>query len=158
MVVCASVLVVSLCIFTEWEQNNRSDYTYAHDLALFKLTQVEPDTHLFTFDDLDLPVGYLNLVEDVRSDVKIYNDQGLVFGRRIYTPFTIDSHKAVVIKNYIDKQKPKPVYYHPFRTTLFKNNEHGSDFLGFWRRVNQDGREDRIVLSDSLFYWLRIGA
>lgn len=156
-VALGGLAVVALSVSAHWGQNDRSGYTYAHDLALFKLSQVEPNGKLFTFDDLDLPVGYLNLVEGVRPDVEVFNDQGLVFGRRIYSPFTPDDRKAIVIKDYIDEQLPTPVFYHPFRTKLFKNTVHGSDFLGFWRRVNQDGNEDRIILSDALFYWLQDG-
>ena len=154
LVVTGFVTVVSISVVTEWKQNDRSGYTYAHDLALYKLTQVEPETQLFTFDDLDLPVGYLNLVEGVRPDVAIYNDQGLVFGKRLYSPFTADGRKSIIIENFSNQDGQKPIYYHPFRTELFKTDNNGSDFLGFWRRINPDGNDDRIILSDSLFHWL----
>ena len=151
----ASAVVVALTLAIEWRQNDRSGYTWANDLALFKLSQVEPNTQLFTFDDLDLPVGYLNLVEGVRPDVRIYNDQGLVFGNRIYSPFVPDTRKTRIIGDYYRENRQVPFYYHPFRVDLFKVNGQGSDFLGFWRRINNDGPDDRIVLSDSLLYWLQ---
>ena len=59
-----------------------------------KLNSVEPNSVLFTFDDLDLPVGYLHFVEDLRPDLKVYNDQGLVYGERLYSPLIPDKATA----------------------------------------------------------------
>lgn len=147
-------LVVSASVLAHWNQNNRSDYTWAHELALFKLLAVEPNTRLFIFDDLDLPVGYLNYVENIRPDVKVYNDQGLVFGNRIYSPFSSDEQKKRVITKFIQKQEPYPVYYHSNREALFVSRNYGSDFLGVWRRVNRDSATDRVVLTEGLRLWL----
>lgn len=147
----ATVVLLSLAI--HWKYNDRSDYTWARDIALFKLTSAEQNAHMFTFDDLDLPVGYLNLVEKVRPDIRVYNDQGLVFGRRLYSPFTPDSEKTKIINAFI-RRTDDPVYYHPFRVKLFDAARNGTDFLGFWRRVNADNNSDRIILSDNLLHWL----
>lgn len=147
-------LVVVTATFVNWQANDRSDYTWAHDLAMFKLVSVEPGTRLFTFDDLDLPVGYLRMVEKVRTDVTVYNDQGLVFGNRIYSPFDGDSKKNLLISNFIKQVDPSPVYYHPYRTELFDTGGNGSDFLGFWRRVHRGGNAQRVVLSESFRLWL----
>ena len=65
----------------------------AHDFSLFKLNSVEPDTVLFTFDDLDVPIGYLRYVEGIRPDVDVLNDQGLVFGNRLYSPLISENDK-----------------------------------------------------------------
>ena len=146
-------VVVALSLVIHWSVNDRSDYTWARDLALFKLTSAEQNAHMFTFDDLDLPVGYLNLVEKVRPDIKIYNDQGLVFGRRLYSPFTQDKDKTKIINDFIRKTSD-PIYYHPFRKDLFDAANNGTDFLGFWRRVNQDDNSERIVLTDRLLFWV----
>ena len=54
----------------------------------WRTDSVEPNAVLFTFDDLDLPVGYLHFVEGMRPDLKVYNDQALVYGDRLYSPLT----------------------------------------------------------------------
>ena len=82
--------VVGLSVAAHWEINNRRDYRWAHDLAVAKLNSVEANSVLFTFDDLDLPVGYLHFVEGLRPDLKVYNDQGLVYGDRLYSPLIPD--------------------------------------------------------------------
>ena len=72
--------VVGLSVAAHWELNNRRDYRWRMTWRVAKLNSVEPNSVLFTFDDLDLPVGYLHFVEDLRPDLKVYNDQGLVYG------------------------------------------------------------------------------
>ena len=57
-----TIVVVGLSIFAHWELNNRKNYTWAHDLAVAKLNSIERNAVLFTFDDLDIPVGYLHFV------------------------------------------------------------------------------------------------
>ena len=153
-IMITTVAVIALGLTWHWEQNNRRDYTWARDLAMFKLINVEPNAKLFTFDDLDLPVGYLNIVEGVRSDVEVYNDQALVFEARIYTPFTPDKSKSRIISNFARQTDPLPIYYHTNRQDLFTVPSYGSDLLGFWRRLNRTGPHDRVVLSDELRYWI----
>ncbi|MCY4325827.1 MAG: DUF2723 domain-containing protein, partial [Betaproteobacteria bacterium] len=147
----ATVIAASLAV--HWHRNDRSEYFWARDLAMYKLGSVEPGTHLFTFDDLDLPVGYLSYVEYVRPDVTVYNDQALVFGNRPYSPFLPDSQKKLVLQKFAEEIQA-PIYYHPNRLDLFSSQTNGSDFLGFWRRLNRATNESRVVLSDSLLLWL----
>ncbi len=151
----AAASTVGASVYAHWDFNHRGEYRWAHDFSMFKLKSLEPNTEYFTFDDLDVPVGYLHYVENVRPDVNIYNDQGLVFGNRLYSPLMPDSEKKKAIMHYIRYiNGEKPIYYHPLRTQLFKSPEHGSDLLGFFRRVNVDGAEDRIVLDEDLRLWL----
>lgn len=147
-------VVVAASLLSHWHQNDRSDYDWAHNLAVFKLLAVESNARLFTFDDLDLPVGYVNYVERVRPDVIVYNDQGLVFGNRVYSPFTSQQQRSRQLSKFIQDVSPLPVYYHAHRAELFRTRENGSDFLGFWRRVNRDGSGDRVVLADQLRLWI----
>ena len=148
----AAALVLASAV-VHWDQNNRRDYRWAHDFASFKLASLEPDADLFTFDDLDVPVGYLHFVERVRPDLTVYNDQGLVFGNRLYSPLLPDSRKVGVLRAHIESTD-RPIYYHPLRLSLFAGERYGSDFLGFLRRVNREGPEDRVILGDSLRRWL----
>jgi hypothetical protein len=152
---CSAAVAVLLiaAIGVHWDQNNRRDYRWAHDFASFKLASLERNADLFTFDDLDVPVGYLHFVENVRADVTVYNDQGLVFGNRLYSPLLPDSRKVGVLRAH-SEGTDRAIYYHPLRLSLFANERHGSDFLGFLRRVNREGPEDRVILGDSLRRWL----
>ncbi len=154
--------VVGLSAAAHWNKNNRRDYRWAHDLAVAKLNSVEPDAVLFTFDDLDLPVGYLHFVEGLRPDLKVYNDQALVYGDRLYSPLTPDhapphapqAHNKQDVLRRFTESTGRPIYYHTARAKLYSHPRFGSDFMGFFRRVNRDGAEQRIILSDFLRLWM----
>ena len=157
-----TICVVGLSITAHWEKNNRSEYSWAHDLATAKLNSVDPNAILFTFDDLDLPVGYLHFVEGVRPDLKVYNDQGLVYGDRLFSPLIPDHavkgrpdvpNKAAVLRKFTEAND-RPIFYHAARRELHRHPRYGSDVTGFFRRVNRAGPEDRVVLSDALLHWL----
>ena len=154
--------VVGLTVAAHWDKNNRREYRWAHDLAMAKLNSVEQDAVLFTFDDLDLPVGYLHFVEGVRSDLKVYNDQALVYGDRLYSPLVPDhppphapgsANKAAVLRGFI-RETPRPIYYHAARAGLYANPQNGSDIVGFYRRVNREGADTRIILPHYIKDWL----
>ena len=158
-------LVAVGSVAAHWEQNNRRDYRWAHDLGMARINSVEPNAALFTFDDLDLPVGYLHWVEGVRPDLEVFNDQGLVYGNRLYPPLIPDHSpqgrpdvrsKAGDLRGYQEEmaQTRRPIYYHAQRRDLFAHSRFGSDFLGFFRRVNYEGPHDRVLLSDHLIRWL----
>ena len=144
------------------ELNNRRDYRWAHDLAVAKLNSVEPNSVLFTFDDLDLPVGYLHFVEDLRPDLKVYNDQGLVYGERLYSPLIPDkappgSRMCKTNRRYcvilLKKLTGQYIIIRP-DGELYRHPKYGSDFTGFLRRVNRDNAQERIIFSDYLRIWL----
>ena len=156
------VVVFGGSVAAHWHVNNRSDYRWAEDLAMAKINSVEPNAVLFTFDDLDLPVGYLHFVEGVRPDLKVYNDQGLVYGDRLFSPLTPDrappnnpgaQNKTSILTQFIAGDG-RPIYYHPARRDLYQHPQYGSDFLGFLRRVNRTGPSDRVILSLLLRDWL----
>ena len=158
-------LVVAGSVTAHWEQNNRKDYRWAHDLGMARINSVEQNAALFTFDDLDLPVGYLHWVEGVRPDLEVFNDQGLVYGNRLYPPLIPDHppagrpdvrSKAGDLRTYQEEAEKtgRPVYYHAQRRDLFAHPRFGSDFLGFFRRVNFQGPHDRVLLSEHLVRWL----
>ena len=160
-----AIVVVVGSVAAHWEQNNRRDYRWAHDLAMARINSVEQGAALFTFDDLDLPVGYLHWVEKVRPDLEVYNDQGLVYANRLYPPLIPDHSpqnnpaarsKAGDLRKFQDEaqQSGRPVYYHAQRRDLFAHPRFGSDFLGFFRRVNFEGPQDRVLLSEHLVRWL----
>ena len=160
VVLAASVF--GLSVAAHWDENNRKDYRWAHDLALAKLNSIEPNAVLFTFDDLDLPVGYLHYVENVRPDLEVYNDQGLVYGLRLYSPLIPDhappghpnvENKSAILRAFME-QSERPIYYNVGRRDLYKHPRFGSDFTGFLRRVNRENQQERIIFSDYLRKWL----
>ncbi|MGI9338598.1 MAG: protein O-mannosyl-transferase family [Gammaproteobacteria bacterium] len=154
--------VFGLSVAAHWGDNNRKDYRWAHDLAMAKLNSIEPNAVLFTFDDLDLPVGYLHYVEGVRPDLEVYNDQGLVYGKRLYSPLIPDrappghpnvQNKAAILRQFMEED-PRPIYYNVGRRDLYQHPRFGSDFTGFLRRVNRENQQERIIFSDVLRKWL----
>lgn len=159
MFVCA---VFGGSVYAHWDINNRRDYRWAHDLAMAKINSVEPNSVLFTFDDLDLPVGYLHFVEGVRPDLKVYNDQGLVYGDRLFSPLIPDfppegnpqvANKHAVLSEFIEKTE-RPIYHHMQRANLYAHPKYGSDLVGFMRRVNRENNQHRILMSDMMLNWL----
>ena len=154
--------VFGLSVAAHWQENNRKDYRWAHDLAMAKLNSIEANAVLFTFDDLDLPVGYLHYVEGVRPDLEVYNDQGLVYGKRLYSPLIPDrapqghpnvQNKSAILRQFMETD-PRPIYYNVGRRDLYQHPRYGSDFTGFLRRVNRDNQQERIIFSDFLRKWL----
>lgn len=154
--------VFFLSVAAHWQENNRKDYRWAHDLAMAKLNSIEPNAVLFTFDDLDLPVGYLHYVENVRPDLEVYNDQGLVYGKRLYSPLIPDrappghpnvQNKSAILRQFMESD-PRPIYYNVGRRDLYQHPRFGSDFTGFLRRVNRENQQERIIFSDFLRKWL----
>ncbi len=154
--------VFGLSVAAHWDVNNRKDYRWAHDLAMAKLNSIEPNAVLFTFDDLDLPVGYLHYVEGVRPDLEVYNDQGLVYGKRLFSPLIPDrappghpgvQNKSAILRKFMEEDK-RPIYYNVGRRDLYQHPRFGSDFTGFLRRVNRDNQQERIIFSDYLRKWL----
>jgi len=89
--------------------NDRHAYTWAGDYARAVLRELAPNAILFVHGDQDaLPIGYTHLVEGVRPDVTLYNDQGLLFSNRLSTPF--DPERARKIAALI-RETERPVYH-----------------------------------------------
>ena len=157
-----ALIVIGYTITAHWQLNNRREYRWAHDLAVAKINSIEPNSVLFLFDDLDLPVGYLHYVEGMRPDLTVYNDQGLVYGNRLYSPLIPDHapennpnilNKEIILRDFMEKTD-RPIYHHPQRLRLYRHPRYGSDIMGFLRRVNRQTPQERIILSELLKRWL----
>ena len=65
--------------------NVRRDDTWARDYATAVLESLDKGAVLFVHgDDDSFPIGYMNRVEGFRSDVTLYNDEGLLFRNRLF--------------------------------------------------------------------------
>jgi hypothetical protein len=90
--------------------NNRRDYSYARDYATALLNSLEPNAVVFTHGDADsFPLGYMHLVEGLRPDIALYNDQGLIFSNRLFDPVSSRSRKELALRRFIEAES-RPVY------------------------------------------------
>lgn len=105
-------LVVLTALISNFTVNDRSDYTWASEYGHLMLDSLEEKAVMFVHGDLDMgPAGYFNLVENVRPDVELYNDTGLLFGNRLFDPMH-DSQEAKdrAVQTFI-ASTTRPVYY-----------------------------------------------
>jgi hypothetical protein len=104
----ALVVLASLAMHagTNW----RASYTWARDYAETVLGALEPRAIVITTADSDIgPLGYLHRVEQVRPDVDLYNDKGLVFSNRLFRPPASERARALAFRRLID-ETDRPVY------------------------------------------------
>lgn len=97
------------------------------------LEALAPNAILLTHGDVDTGVlGYLRLVEQVRPDVEIYNDQGLVFGNRLFDPVHANRRGVERIAEFIRKTE-RPIYH-------IVDVRHGfaTEDYGLFRKVRKD--------------------
>ena len=105
------VAVVLLSVFSSGRAAWRADDTWARDYAQFLLESMEPDAVLFTVGHFHLgPLGYLNLVEGVRPDVTLMNENGLVFSNRLFHPHVAESRAHAAIAGFV-LTTDRPVYF-----------------------------------------------
>jgi len=120
------ILIVATTLMGNIAKNYRAADTWAEDYARIILESLRPEAVLFTYDDLSVgSIGYLNLVENVRPDIALYNRQALIIGNRLYSPFTLDESKARHKFDTFINDSDRPVYY-------IGNNVLSSQFGGFY--------------------------
>ena len=68
-----------------------------------------PDAERFVQGDASGPLGYYRYVEQRRSDVDLYNLQGLAFANRLYDPLLPPEEKARALDRFIGSTK-RPVF------------------------------------------------
>ncbi len=82
-----AVLLVGTTFASNFGGNDRRHDRWANDYGTTILESLERDSIFVTHTDSDTgPLGYLHYVENLRPDVEIYNDQGLVFQNRLFLP------------------------------------------------------------------------
>ncbi len=145
--------VVAASAAVHWSSNDRSDYSWARDAAVFMLVSVEPQAAVFTSTQWDLPIDYMMAVEGVRPDLTPYHDRGKFYGNRLFPATPPHAARVPALKEFI-ASTDAPTYYRPKSKPLFSSESYGSDNLGMWRRVNKDSSRDRVMLSDTIHLWL----
>jgi hypothetical protein len=126
-----AVLVVAT-LAVNFGGNDRRDYRYAHDYAAALLNSLEPNAVLFAHGDADsFPLGYMHLVEGLRPDITLYNDQGLIFSNRLFHAVTGRSRKELALRRFIEGEG-RPIY-------SIENVPTSSDVedFGFYKKVRK---------------------
>ncbi|MEK6647219.1 MAG: DUF2723 domain-containing protein [Candidatus Firestonebacteria bacterium] len=114
------MLFVLFPLLSNYSMNDRSRNFLAYDYAVNILKSMPKNSILFTKGDNQMfPLAELQMVENVRTDIKIYDDWGYVFPN-IYDifgenySFLNDEEQAVVrakVQRIILAQRDEPIYY-----------------------------------------------
>jgi tetratricopeptide (TPR) repeat protein len=103
--------VLALVLAVNLRGNRRAGDTFARDYARAVLASVEPDAMLFLHGDMEtFPIAYVRLVEGVRPDVTLYNDQGLLFDNRLFRFENGLPERQRILGAFI-RATPRPVYF-----------------------------------------------
>ena len=153
-VMTAVVLVLALLGYQYGDHNRRHD-TWATDFAKITLDALPPNAIYFTDSDWDVgPLAYVQLVDNYRPDVTLYNDKGIGFQNRLMDPIDY-RHLDTEFKNAtIKKQRDvlfqfisnpainqgRPIYY----TNENMHSPYAREVHGFYSHalngVVQDGK------------------
>ena len=85
-----------------WRLNDRSQSDFTAWYADVIFDALPQDAVLFAYTDGTAgPLGYYRYVEERRLDITLYNQQGLLFGNRLYDPFVSDEEKENVLERFV---------------------------------------------------------
>ncbi len=128
-----ALIVLVTELLTNIPLNYRGADTWSEKYAHAVLENLEPNAVLFTSGDSTTdPIGYLNLVEQVRPDVTLYNSLGLVLANRLYSFSESEHGRHLIIDNFIE-HTDRPVY---FMGEL--PSSYGNYFQGLFLKINRD--------------------
>jgi len=87
---------------SNYSYNQKREETWAQDCAQAILATLPKKAGLFTHGDNDTgPIGALHYIEDVRPDVEVYNDQGLIFANRLFPARSSRRQKDQAIESFV---------------------------------------------------------
>ena len=144
------VVAVVITTVTNWNFNNRRNYTWAHDYAALRLNSLPQNTALFLGRDLDFPVAYLNKVANLRPDVTTYNQSGLFFSNRLEAAGTVLTINALL--NFARASDNLPIYLTDASSSTKVINE-VFNHEGFWLRTDY-GVQHPPANYDDIYVWL----
>ena len=85
-----------------WRANDRSGSDFVEWYADVIFDALPPNAVMFAYTDGTVgPLGYHHLVGGRRPDVTLYNQQGLLFGNRLYDPFLADEAKEEALEQFV---------------------------------------------------------
>lgn len=152
LVTTVGLLLVVMTIASNWQVNNRRDYSWAHEWGMYKLNLPPAQTQLFISGDFDFPVGYLHSVEKVRPDVSVRFNSNLVFSNRLIGPGASAWETKDAFRDFVVSAAP--------HLTFLSNQQRLDDvrlevdFAGFWWRVRLPQEEGGSIVDESLHEWL----
>lgn len=142
--IATAAALVAAVFLSHWAVNVRKDETWARDYATAVLTSLPEGAVLFVHGDTDsFPIGYMNKVERLRPDVTLYNDQGIIFGQRL---FRFDAP---------DREEQLRAFVRASDRSVYSISQIPRDFSleddGLYRRVRKDIPAERMAfdLSDT---------
>jgi hypothetical protein len=125
------VVIIGAVLIGNVAGNYRANDIWAEEYAQAVLGSLEPNVVLFTSGDLDQnPVGYLNLVEKVRTDVILYHEKGILYSNRLFYPGkNSEAERRKLIDEFIMTTQ-QPIYY-----TYGLPHHYGIEDFGLYRRI-----------------------
>ena len=132
--VIGSVLLLS--VGTNYRANDDWTETYANSI----LESLEPNASFFLSSDSILaPVAYLNLVNNIRPDITLYQTHGLIFSNRLYrSDKNTEEERNQRIDEFISANQ-NPVYYEKYFP-----HDYGEEHHGLYHRVRRKSTEDNL--------------
>ncbi len=105
------VVAVILVLISNWVENDRSDNKFSEKYAHAVLASLPQDSVLFVEGDFETSlIGYLNLVKGVRSDIELFEWDGLVFSNRLFKPFSKEATRVKAVTRFIQSTN-REVFY-----------------------------------------------
>ena len=135
MAVVVGWAMVMWSVHEHWQTNNRSDSDFAERYFNMQLDILPENAVLFVFGDVTGSVGYYQYIENRRPDVALYNLQGLVYGKRLYSPFLSLEEKKKVLEQFTDSTER--ALFFPMDFDIFPNRQ--GRIYGFLMEVVKDG-------------------
>jgi tetratricopeptide (TPR) repeat protein len=103
--------LVALTLAVHVRQNHRAGETFARDYARAVLASLEPNAVLVLHGDMDtFPLAHERLVEGIRPDVTLYNDQGLLLDNRLFEFSASLAERQRILGSFI-RATTRPVYF-----------------------------------------------
>ena len=120
----AAVPLLALMLAWGARDNMRADYDWAARYANTILRTLPPNALVFVQGDGELaPVGYFHMIEGARSDITLFQAQGLVLGNSLFHPLRTDQKTADErIRKLIDGH-PGPVVFLLDRYTVYAQRD-----------------------------------
>lgn len=146
--VIASILIANI------PHNFRKHDLLASDFARLVLESLEPNAIFYSnSDNFDGPIGYLNKIEKVRTDVTVYTGRYLVSDNKLYRPYQLHLKELNKLVNHVIQSTDRPVYY----TSDFPNN-YAQERFGLYTKVNKEDVatfRERIILEPAFIAFFK---